>query len=181
MTTDIESMHVGTEQQCIERLTQVVDVDYLREHDLTVKDEASATLEITNAIRRSARTSTPTRSFTRPRTRSFTRSRTRWARSSASHGAPKWWLSLQRGLNRPVRVSPFSGKEAKRHRGAACHDGHGDCEPNDARGQRCDHNAVPKDGQPCQDAKEREGADDRCAPSSRGRILDEPGNACGKC
>src|SRR6185295_13558606 len=51
MTTDIESMHVGTEQQCIERLTQVVDVDYLREHDLRVTDEASVTLEIENAVR----------------------------------------------------------------------------------------------------------------------------------
>jgi hypothetical protein len=49
-TTDIESLPVGTPQQCIERLIKVVDVDYLREHDVTVPDEASARVAIEHAI-----------------------------------------------------------------------------------------------------------------------------------
>jgi hypothetical protein len=49
-TTDIESLSVGTEQQCVERLTKVVDVDYLREHDVVVEDEGSARFAIENAI-----------------------------------------------------------------------------------------------------------------------------------
>jgi sporulation protein YlmC with PRC-barrel domain len=49
-TTDIESLSVGTEQQCIERLTRVVDVDYIKEHDVEVDDESSATFAIENAI-----------------------------------------------------------------------------------------------------------------------------------
>jgi sporulation protein YlmC with PRC-barrel domain len=32
-TTDIESLSVGTVQQCIDRLTKVVNVDYIKEHD----------------------------------------------------------------------------------------------------------------------------------------------------
>ena len=39
-TTDIESLFVGTEQQCIERLTRVVDVEYIKEHDVEVVDNA---------------------------------------------------------------------------------------------------------------------------------------------
>lgn len=49
-TTDIESLPVGTEQQCIERLTKVVDVDYIKEHDVEVEDESSAIFAIENAI-----------------------------------------------------------------------------------------------------------------------------------
>jgi hypothetical protein len=49
-TTDIEAHSVGTEQQCIERLTKVVDVDYIKEHDVKVDDESSATFAIENAI-----------------------------------------------------------------------------------------------------------------------------------
>lgn len=49
-TTDIESLSVGTETQCVERLTKVVDADYLREHDVKVTDEASAAFAIENAI-----------------------------------------------------------------------------------------------------------------------------------
>jgi len=49
-TTDIESLFVGTEQQCVERLTQVVDLDYIKEHDVKVDDESSAILAIENAI-----------------------------------------------------------------------------------------------------------------------------------
>jgi hypothetical protein len=40
-TTDIESLSVGTETQCVERLTKVVDA---------VTDEASAAFAIENAI-----------------------------------------------------------------------------------------------------------------------------------
>ena len=49
-TTDIESPSVGTEEQRVERLTKVVDVDYLREHDVAVEDEASVVFAIENAI-----------------------------------------------------------------------------------------------------------------------------------
>ena len=49
-TTDIESLSVGTETQCVERLTKVVDADYLREHDVEVTDEASAAFALENAI-----------------------------------------------------------------------------------------------------------------------------------
>lgn len=49
-TTDIESLSVGTEMQCVERLTKVIDADYLREHDVKVTDEASAAFAIENAI-----------------------------------------------------------------------------------------------------------------------------------
>jgi hypothetical protein len=49
-TTDIESLPVGTEQQCIERLTKVVDVDYLRAHDVIVDDPPSAEIAIEEAI-----------------------------------------------------------------------------------------------------------------------------------
>jgi hypothetical protein len=49
-TTDIESLSVGTQAQCVERLTAVVDADYLREHEVEVADEASAIFAIENAI-----------------------------------------------------------------------------------------------------------------------------------
>ena len=49
-TTDIESLSVGSEGQCVERLTAVVDPDYLREHDVEITDEASASFAIENAI-----------------------------------------------------------------------------------------------------------------------------------
>jgi hypothetical protein len=49
-TTDIESLSVGTEQQCIERLTKVVDVKYLRQHELTFEDGPSVAFAIENAI-----------------------------------------------------------------------------------------------------------------------------------
>ena len=49
-TTDIESLSVGTGAQCMERLTSVVDRDYLREHEVEITDEASATFAIENAI-----------------------------------------------------------------------------------------------------------------------------------
>jgi hypothetical protein len=49
-TTDVESLPVGTEAQCVERLTAVVDPDYLRAHEVEVVDEASATFAIENAI-----------------------------------------------------------------------------------------------------------------------------------
>ena len=49
-TTDIESLPVGSGAQCVERLTAVVDADYLREHELEVVDEASVAFAIENAI-----------------------------------------------------------------------------------------------------------------------------------
>jgi hypothetical protein len=49
-TTDVESLPVGTEAQCLERLTKVVDPDYLREHEVEVTDEQSAAFAIENAI-----------------------------------------------------------------------------------------------------------------------------------
>jgi hypothetical protein len=49
-TTDIESLSLGSETQCVERLTAVVDADYLREHEVEVSDEASAAFAIENAI-----------------------------------------------------------------------------------------------------------------------------------
>jgi hypothetical protein len=49
-TTDVESLSVGTEQQCIERLATVVDAAYLAEHEVQVEDEPSAAFAIENAI-----------------------------------------------------------------------------------------------------------------------------------
>jgi hypothetical protein len=49
-TADIEALPVGTPQQCIERLIKVVDVDYLREHEFAVPEEASARVAIEHAI-----------------------------------------------------------------------------------------------------------------------------------
>jgi hypothetical protein len=49
-TTDIESLPVGTNKQCIDRLTQVVDVAYLRAHEVIVDDPPSAEFAIENAI-----------------------------------------------------------------------------------------------------------------------------------
>ena len=49
-TTDIESLSVGTETQCVERLAAVVDADYLRAHDAEVTDGASAAFAMENAI-----------------------------------------------------------------------------------------------------------------------------------
>jgi hypothetical protein len=49
-TTDVESLPVGTEAQCLARLMAVVDTDYLREHDVEVLDEASAASAIEHAI-----------------------------------------------------------------------------------------------------------------------------------
>jgi hypothetical protein len=49
-TTDIESLSVGTETLCVERLTKVADADYLREHDVQVTDETSAAFAIQDAI-----------------------------------------------------------------------------------------------------------------------------------
>jgi hypothetical protein len=49
-TTDIETLSVGTEQQCIDRLTKVVNVDYIKEHDVKVDDESSVVFAIENAI-----------------------------------------------------------------------------------------------------------------------------------
>jgi hypothetical protein len=49
-TTDIESLPVGAEAQCVERLTAVVDPGYLREHDVEVADDASARPAIEDAI-----------------------------------------------------------------------------------------------------------------------------------
>jgi hypothetical protein len=49
-TTDFESLPVGRQTQCIERLTKAVDTDYVREHDVEVTDETSAAFAIENAI-----------------------------------------------------------------------------------------------------------------------------------
>jgi hypothetical protein len=49
-TTDVESLPVGNEAQCVERLTAVVDGGYLREHDVEVVDEASTNFAIENEI-----------------------------------------------------------------------------------------------------------------------------------
>jgi hypothetical protein len=50
VTTDLESLPMGSGQACVMRLTKIVDVDYLREHEVAVEDEAAATSAITNAI-----------------------------------------------------------------------------------------------------------------------------------
>jgi hypothetical protein len=41
---------MGSGQACITRLTRIVDVDYLREHDVEVDNESAANAAITNAI-----------------------------------------------------------------------------------------------------------------------------------
>ena len=41
---------MGSGQACIARLTKIVDVGYLREHDVMVEDENAANAAITNAI-----------------------------------------------------------------------------------------------------------------------------------
>jgi hypothetical protein len=41
---------MGSGQACITRLTRIVDVDYLREHDVDVENESAANAAITNAI-----------------------------------------------------------------------------------------------------------------------------------
>jgi hypothetical protein len=43
VTTDLESLPMGSGQVCITRLTKIVDVDYLREHEVAVEDEAART------------------------------------------------------------------------------------------------------------------------------------------
>jgi hypothetical protein len=50
VTTDLESLPMGSGQACITRLTRIVDVDYLREHDVEVDNESAANAAITNAI-----------------------------------------------------------------------------------------------------------------------------------
>ena len=50
LQTDIEAQPMGEGQTCIEKLTKLVTVDYLVEHDLPVQDEASVAIPIQNAI-----------------------------------------------------------------------------------------------------------------------------------
>jgi hypothetical protein len=50
VTTDLESLPMGSGQACITRLTKIVNVDYLREHEVVVQDEAAANAAITSAI-----------------------------------------------------------------------------------------------------------------------------------
>jgi hypothetical protein len=49
-TTDVESLSLGGEALCVERLTKVVDADYLRRHEIEIVDEGSATLAVEDAI-----------------------------------------------------------------------------------------------------------------------------------
>jgi hypothetical protein len=81
--TDIESLSVGTVQQCIDRLTKVVNVDYIKEHDVKVDDESSAVFAIENAISEVCRTLTPRRESTPPPTASFT-----WSGTSSGKAEP---------------------------------------------------------------------------------------------
>jgi hypothetical protein len=50
VTTDLESLPIGSGQVCSTRLKRIVDVDYLREHDVEVENESAASVAITNAI-----------------------------------------------------------------------------------------------------------------------------------
>jgi hypothetical protein len=50
LQTDVEARPMGEGQACIEKLTKLVTVDYLTEHDVPVEDEASAAIPIQNAI-----------------------------------------------------------------------------------------------------------------------------------
>ena len=50
LQTDIEAQPMGEGQACIEKLTKLVTVDYLADHDVPVEDEASAAIPLQNAI-----------------------------------------------------------------------------------------------------------------------------------
>jgi hypothetical protein len=50
VTTDLESLPMGSGQACIARLTQIVDADYVRAHEVTVEDESAANAAIASAI-----------------------------------------------------------------------------------------------------------------------------------
>jgi hypothetical protein len=50
LQTDLEAQPMGEGQQCIDRLSKVVDTDYLVEHDVAVEDEGTAAFAIENAI-----------------------------------------------------------------------------------------------------------------------------------
>jgi hypothetical protein len=50
LQTDIEAQPMGEGQACVEKLTKLITVDYLTEHDVPVEDEASADIQIQNAI-----------------------------------------------------------------------------------------------------------------------------------
>jgi hypothetical protein len=50
VTTDLESLPMGSGQACITRLTKIVDVDYVREHEVDVEDENAANAAIASGI-----------------------------------------------------------------------------------------------------------------------------------
>jgi ABC-type glycerol-3-phosphate transport system substrate-binding protein len=50
VTTDLESLPMGSGQACIARLTKIVDVDYVRAHEVAVEDESAANAAIASAI-----------------------------------------------------------------------------------------------------------------------------------
>jgi hypothetical protein len=45
-TTDLESVAMGEGQACVDRLSDLVNVEYLAEHDVTVADDAATAAAI---------------------------------------------------------------------------------------------------------------------------------------
>jgi hypothetical protein len=50
VTTDLESLPMGSGQACITRLTRIVDVDYVRAHEVEIEDENAANAAIATGI-----------------------------------------------------------------------------------------------------------------------------------
>ena len=50
VTTDLESLPMGSGQACVARLTKIVDVDYVRAHEVDVEDESAANAAIAIGI-----------------------------------------------------------------------------------------------------------------------------------
>jgi hypothetical protein len=50
VTTDLESLPMGSGQACVARLTKIVDVDYVRAHEVDVEDENAANAAIAIGI-----------------------------------------------------------------------------------------------------------------------------------
>ena len=50
VTTDLESLPMGSGQACVARLTKIVDVGYVRAHEVVVEDESAANAAIATGI-----------------------------------------------------------------------------------------------------------------------------------
>jgi hypothetical protein len=50
VTTDLESLPMGSGQACIARLTRIVDADYVRAHEVDIEDENATNAAIATGI-----------------------------------------------------------------------------------------------------------------------------------